>query len=33
MSTEGAVNYISYCDIQDNGGGIHLIYDRQRREL
>ena len=24
---------ISYCDIQNNGGGIHLIYDRDKKIL
>ena len=33
MSTDGAVNFISYCDIQNNGGGIHLIYDRDKKIL
>ena len=33
MSTEGAVNFISYCDIQNNGGGIHLVYDRDKKIL
>lgn len=33
MPTEGAVNFISYCDIQNNGGGIHLIYDRDKKIL
>ena len=33
MSTEGAVNFISYCDIQNNGGGIHLVYDRDKQIL
>ncbi len=33
MPTEGAVNFISYSDIQNNGGGIHLIYDRDKQIL
>ena len=33
MPTEGAANFISYCDIQNNGGGIHLIYDRDKKIL
>lgn len=33
MSTDGAVNFISCCDIQNNGGGIHLIYDRDKKIL
>ena len=33
MPTEGAVNFISYCDIQNNGGGIRLIYDRDKKIL
>lgn len=33
MSTEGVVNFISYSDIHNNGGGIHLIYDRDKQIL
>ena len=33
MSTDGAVNFISYCDIQNNGGGMLLIYDRDKKIL
>ena len=33
MPTEGAANFISYCDIQNNGGGIRLIYDRDKKIL
>ena len=33
LPKDGVVNFISYCDFQDNGGGMHLIYDRDKNIL